>query len=461
MKQIKYIFGLILAGFIQTTYAYDFQSDGIYYTILSETNQTVEVSYNSDARYSSNLVIPAEVTKYGQTYKVVRIGENAFLDDKRIYNLYLPETIDSINNSAFVWCESLQNIIVDENNQYYSSENGVLYNKKKTILVHYPNSRGEEFTIPNGVEVIASKAFGTNTNLISILFSETVKRVEDNAFEVCYANEIILNEGLEYIGNYAFASCNFTSIGLPTTLKYIGKSAFTNDQWLWSIYIPSSVEYIDDNNVFAGCTRLTKIEVDEGNPYYCSIDGILYNKSKTLVYCCPQNNANIEWVELPSTITRIAECAFHTVKSLTRIVIPSGVTEIGNGAFYYCENINRVTILAKEPPSTPYGNYYTSDPWDYSGRAGATLYVPKGCSDKYYNFSNKSFHYGVVYPYRKFKNIVELEEEASIYDIIKDEEKDNTIYTLSGIKTMKPQNGINIIKSKSGIKKMFSNSIEH
>jgi len=83
--------------------AYDFQLDGIYYTIISESDCIVEVSRNNDEYYSGNLTIPSQVTKYGQTYTVKRIGQNAFMDCKNLYSVTIPETVDSINSGAFAY----------------------------------------------------------------------------------------------------------------------------------------------------------------------------------------------------------------------------------------------------------------------------------------------------------------------------------------------------------------------
>lgn len=94
-----------IAGF-----AYDFQLDGIYYTIISEEDLTVEVSYNYGTYYSGDVVIPSQVSKYGNTYTVKRIGENAFLDSKELHSVTIPETVDSIHYGAFVWCTGLTNI---------------------------------------------------------------------------------------------------------------------------------------------------------------------------------------------------------------------------------------------------------------------------------------------------------------------------------------------------------------
>ena len=118
----------ILKAMCLTTFAYDFQMDGLYYTIISETELTVEVSYTEGAKYKDDVVIPKEVTKHRNTYKVVRIGREAFLNSEML-SITIPESVDSISYDAFQNCLRIQKIYVDENNPKYKTENGVLFNK--------------------------------------------------------------------------------------------------------------------------------------------------------------------------------------------------------------------------------------------------------------------------------------------------------------------------------------------
>lgn len=438
--------------------AYDFQLDGIYYTIISESDCTVEVSRNNDEYYSGNLTIPSQVTKYGQTYTVKRIGQNAFMDCKNLYSVTIPETVDSINSGAFIWCSAISEIKVDGNSPYFQSKDGVLFDKAMTKLLHFPNAKSGDYVIPNGVKTIASHSFNTNMQLRSVSMPSTITRIEEQAFEVCESlYEVQLSTSLEFIGNSAFSSCPLTSISLPESLKFIGNNAFNGCDRLKTIYIPKSVEYIGENTAIGYNVSLEKIEVDPENMYYTSIDGILYDKALTKVLKCPTQIQNMEWITLPSTITYICTSAFHTNKSLTRIVIPAGVTVIDNGAFGGCSNLSRVTCYAQIPPSTPMGQYNTSDPWDATARSSATLYVPKGCADVYRNFYNRTYFYGNVYPYAKFKEIIEIDEMAGISSGIYDDSNiEISRFNASGIKVNSATNGLNIIRMSNGtIKKVI------
>lgn len=450
MKNLFFtLFGLAISinGF-----AYDFQLDGIYYTIISESDCTVEVTKNNDKYYSGNLVIPSQVTKYGKTYTVTRIGINAFMDCKSLYSVTIPETVDSIYSGAFIWCSAISEIKVDNNSPYFQSKDGVLFDKAMTKLLHFPNAKSGEYIIPDGVKTIASHSFDTNMELHSVSMPSTVTHIEEQAFVLCESlYDVQLSTSLVFIGNSAFSSCPLTSISLPESLKYIGNNAFNGCDRLKTISIPKSVEYIGENTAIGYNVSLEKIEVDPENQYYTSIDGILYDKALTKVLICPSQIQDLEWITLPSTITYICASAFSANKSLARIVIPAGVTVIDNGAFGGCSNLSRVICYAQTPPSTPMRQYGTSDPWNDTARSSATLYVPKGCADVYRNYYNLTYYYGNVYPYAKFKEIVEMDEETGISSGIYDNSDiEVSRYNASGIKLNSATKGLTIIRMSNG-----------
>ena len=129
------------------------------------------------------------------------IGEGAFMKCSSLQNLEIPAGVTSIGEGVFDECGKLANIAVNSANQYYTSSNGVLYNKNRTTLFVYPNMRGDSYSVPNGV-----------------------KRIENGAFYYCTNLKlIVLPDGLESIGDYAFDFCTgLKSLTLPASLKSIG-----------------------------------------------------------------------------------------------------------------------------------------------------------------------------------------------------------------------------------------------
>lgn len=106
-------------------------------------------------------------------------------------------------------------IVVDPNNQYYSSEDGVLFNKEKTLLRSYPPGKTtKQYSIPDGVTAIKPSAFWR-----------------------AIVESVIIPNGVTSIGEYAFSHClNLSSITIPDSVTSIGECAFEFCSSLTSIY---------------------------------------------------------------------------------------------------------------------------------------------------------------------------------------------------------------------------------
>jgi len=143
--------------------------------------------------------------------------------------------------------------------------------------------------------------------------------------------------GLEYTLYYDVffeQRTNLKSVEIPTSVTTIGYMTFRNCTNLSSIIIPSSVTTLGafdgvGGNPFYGCTSLSTITVDSGNPNYSSEGGILYNKNKTKLISWSSASGN---VTIPSNVTTIEWGAF-VGSSFNDITIPENVTFIDSGAF--------------------------------------------------------------------------------------------------------------------------------
>jgi len=157
---------------------------------------------------------------------VISIGWLAFAFNKFI-NVNIPYSVIDIRERAF-WGDNLVKINVDKNNTAYSSDNGILYNKNKTILLQYPAGKtNSSFTIPNSVTNIGDYSFFACKNLESITIPDNVIDIEFYAFGQCdKIKSITIGNSVQSIGAYAFRDCNLTGIIIPNSVTSIGKYAF-------------------------------------------------------------------------------------------------------------------------------------------------------------------------------------------------------------------------------------------
>jgi hypothetical protein len=154
---------------------------------------------------TGGVVIPATTNGL----PIFGIGGFAFLNNAGITSLEIPNTVTNIGSGAFLSCSSLTAITVDASNQFYSSVNGVLFNKDQTTLVQYPPGLDGNYTIPPGVTIIGHSAFETCMNMTHFTIPDTVTVISDAAFYHC-ANltNIKVGSGVTNVWFGAFISCD-------------------------------------------------------------------------------------------------------------------------------------------------------------------------------------------------------------------------------------------------------------
>lgn len=300
------------------------------------------------------------------------VGDNAFRYCNGITDISISASVSSIGNYAFLHMNSLSSITVDPDNAYYSSdENGVLFNKDKSVLLLYPRATAlTEYEIPASVTEISEYAFYNVSKLSEISFADNIRllKIDNSAFSCCTGlAEIVLPETVEYIGYGAFESCSsLTSIHIPDAVTALNSSTFYNCTSLESITfgddsrlsvidvnaisscnaleeitIPARVKNFssDRHNPFDGCQGLKAVKVDEDNRYFTAEDGVLYSYDKQTVYCYPRAKEAASYTA-PVELTTVANYAFAYNTNLTEITLYDNITYLDNSAFNNCGYYN-------------------------------------------------------------------------------------------------------------------------
>lgn len=156
------------------------------------------------------------------------LGDFAFSYCASLERLALPASVEKVGSGLFVWCKSLQEITVPEENKYYTSLDGVLYDKAKTKLVAFPLARAGAYAVPNGVESIEDYAFSNCVALTAVSFPESLTVIGNQTFGGCTSlADITFSEGLKTLDFYAFGYCtSLTKISLPESLTTVAYNAF-------------------------------------------------------------------------------------------------------------------------------------------------------------------------------------------------------------------------------------------
>ena len=318
---------------------------------------------------------------------LVSIGINAFRECKNLNNISFGNSLRSIGEDAFAQCglttmtlpasvenisfywkglsDTLESIVVDENNTHYCDIDGILYNKEKTSLIYCPGGKSGAIIVPDGVTEICEYAFSYCDHLTEIHLPDSVTEIGVWAFELCTNLSMLhLSDSLETVPDYMCFHCyNLQQVDLPNALVTIGAEAFEKCSSLQTLYIPARVSTIGDR-AFLDCPNLELI-FDVNNPYYLAEEGIVISKDgktlisgsaftqatihvpegvQTIAGGCFSSNGSIQEVYMPNSVTTIEKGAFQSCINLQNVVFGSGITEIGEEAFEACSSLTQISL---------------------------------------------------------------------------------------------------------------------
>ena len=205
-------------------------------------------------------------------------------------------------------------------------------------------SKIRKVKIGRGVTNVGKYAFTDCDSLTSVTIGNSVTSIGEHAFYNCSSlTSVTIPDSVTSIAEDAFRGCSkLTSITIPDSVTSIGEEAFSNCSKLTSMTIPSSVTSIG-GGVFVGCNSLARIDVEENNKQYCSINGVLFNKDKTKIVCYPEGKTDSTYT-IPDGVTNIGENAFYGCSSLTSVTIPDSACGIGKSAFAECTKLVSIKI---------------------------------------------------------------------------------------------------------------------
>ena len=149
---------------------------------------------------------------------VTSIGDDVFHSCRNLREITIPSGVTSIGERAFSDCMNLREINVAESNKIYRSINGVLYTKDLRTIICYPEGKGNgSFVIPLGVTRIENGAFKWCASLQEITLPPNVTSIGKRAFFACCSlKTIILPSNITSIGADVFVGCeNLQRINIP------------------------------------------------------------------------------------------------------------------------------------------------------------------------------------------------------------------------------------------------------
>ena len=365
--------------------------------------------------YITTFVVPEQITEIGDCAfmgnpkltrvtlhsGITRIGDGAFYDS-RITSINVPNPNCEIGSSAFAHSK-VSSVTLPQ---------GM---KKLGRHVFFYCENLKSLTLPEGMEELGMMCFGscalTTVNLPSTMVKLDTCALQDNPF-----TSIDL-KNVKWVGRQCFSQCtNLKTItGNASQLERICGAAFTRDNQITNPYLPDGLKVLEMNAYFratgftamnipasvecingnpaTGATNCAAYNVAEDNPYFTSIDGVLYATGGATIlpedegyvpptaadgltalvgvpYALPTTVLNV-----PEGVTTVCNQAAREVP-LTELTLPSTMTELRASSFSSVKTLTKVTCLAKVPPTG--GTEVATEAYE-----GATLYVPMNSVEAY------------------------------------------------------------------------------
>ena len=236
---------------------------------------------------------------------VTSIGANAFNCHTELITVSLPDTLKSIGDKAFCYCENMT-----------------------------------DFLFPEGVETIGVSAFGDCRGLRNVILPEALTELEYGAFQCCNAIEkITLSDSVKSIAETAFYACfSLKEINLPASLTRIEAGAF------------------------ASCESLEKVVVERDSyaETFCAKAGLPYAYAQAPVVFGSEGGDGIGWKLENGTLMISGTGAMDNYmrmmggsqqttapwdgQKITQVVVEPGITSIGAFAFWGCEQLKTVVL---------------------------------------------------------------------------------------------------------------------
>ena len=163
------------------------------------------------------------------------------------------------------------------------------------------------------------------------------------------------------IGWDSFRGCQILrSVTIPEGITQIHSFTFFDCNNLESVHLPKSMKNFW-GGCFASCNSLKEVTVDPDNPWFCSIDGVVYTKDQKELVFYPPGKVDVEFV-IPEGCSTIGRHAFAYCENLKRIVVPSAVNDISYESIHSCKGLEGVEVdEGNQTFASIDGNLYSKD----------------------------------------------------------------------------------------------------
>lgn len=351
------------------------------------------------------------------------IGSSSFANCPNLTSFYMGKGVSEIGNCPFAGCNNLTDLQINDNNEYFTVIDSVLYSADRTVLCEMLPGRDKTYyicpetvsyvkpyalwgcdsllyvTLSDNLVTIGAYAFSNVPSMKAVSLSFNSREISMKAFENCKSLEqIYIPDSLYKIHETAFDGCDSLAIyafegsfganyAIENDIKVIyspiydlniaalvreeqakeeaeARKEANNKEELPPVDIAkdSIGATIVVNNEAVVLMDPEKMAVIDGADFKSGYNNLLRNS--ILDNRIPDNlfylKTDLKEINIPGIVKTIGEFSFSR-SGLESIYIPEGVETIKKGAFYHCDNLKEVVI-----PSTVTvieKNAFDKTPW--------------------------------------------------------------------------------------------------
>ena len=189
------------------------------------------------------------------------------------------------------------------------------------------------------VTAIGKEAFRNCYNVTTITLPKTIERIDSFGMSNCCSmKNFVLPGNVKVLETGALQSNRFVTFEAENGLDSIGTEAISHLGNLTSMKLPASVKSIAPGSLHYS-HKLEAITIDENNPYWKSVDGVVFSKDGKILLDFPCYKDGGEQYSLPSGTKEIAPHAMSYLDRVTSIKFPYSLEKAGERAFYSCAKL--------------------------------------------------------------------------------------------------------------------------
>lgn len=277
-------------------------------------------------------------------------GGSLYLNNVKIENLSIPESVTRISDYAFYGMDSLLSIeILGKDTIFYEHTFSNCNNVESLIsyasipdFAFYANPKLK--TVDLYGSSIGEEAFYKNSNLTKVILRNTITSIGEGAFYNCYKLYQVISESTNPDWGLQIDCCCFLNVpnGFRIYVPLNYKNTYINQNPYFSSNSNWFVEGFDGEEQL--CPYNDQIWYSNGTDYIAenyTYPLVIINQDITADF---KQNTKI-W--LPDSVITIDSGAFNRFTILENITLPNSITTIKNDAFAYCENLTNVTLPNK------------------------------------------------------------------------------------------------------------------